>query len=186
MNFFENIKSIVEEYKDYKNPKGLKALTTQNSKNRNIFKYIQAKSLGKKYGDALYKHFKVKKNIDNYDLLINLFGKKNIERALSNQGLTTVQIADKLFEKENEETFKGMQGNYMLQNMMNCIAFNKATGLNLSQTWYGIHPETFHRKSLDDRSMLDIFEENEVTKDVLKEIYDMYGENIITCYNTYH
>ena len=31
--------------------------------------------------------------------------------------------------------------------------------------------------------MLSIFEENEVTKDILKEIYDMYGKELVECYN---
>ena len=54
MNFIESIKSKIEEYKQYKNPRYSRALTVQNSKKRNIFKYIQAKSLGRKYGELLY------------------------------------------------------------------------------------------------------------------------------------
>ena len=57
MNFVESIKSKIEEYKQYKNPIYLSKLTVQNSKKRNIFNYIQAKSLGRKYGELLYRHF---------------------------------------------------------------------------------------------------------------------------------
>lgn len=182
MKFIENIKSKIEEYKHYKHPRHSNALTVQNGGNRNIFKYMQAKSLGKKYGDALYNHFKIMDDINNYDLLINLFGRKNIERALDNQNATTSQIADKLFEN-NTEISSQKQSNYILQKMMNCITFNRATGLDLSEIQNGINPETFSRTSLDNKSMLDIFEENEVTKDILKEIYDMYGKELVECYN---
>ena len=72
MKFIENIKSKIEEYKHYKHPKHSNALTVQNGINRNIFKYMQAKNLGKKYGDALYNHFKIMDDVNNYDLLINL------------------------------------------------------------------------------------------------------------------
>ncbi|MBP3597348.1 MAG: hypothetical protein J6J60_08140 [Clostridia bacterium] len=183
MNFVESIKSKIEEYKEYKNPRYSRALTVQNSKNRNIFKYIQAKSLGRKYGKLLYRHFKVMDDVDSYDFLINLFGKKNIERALDNEEATTAQVADKLFKTGNIEISNEMQANYVLKNMMKCIAFNRATGLNLSEFQLGIKLETFCRESLNNKSVLDIFEENNVTKDIIKEIYDMYGEEIIACYN---
>ncbi len=183
MNFIESIKEKISEYKQYKNPRNTRSLIIPNSKNRNIFKYIQAKSLGRKYGKALYKHFKVMDDVDSYDLLINLFGKRNIERAFENQDATTAQIADKLFKAKKMEFPNGMQTNYVLKNMMNCIIFNRATGLNLSEIQLGIRPETFCRKSLNNKSMLDIFEENEVTQSILKEIYDMYGKEIVECYN---
>lgn len=183
MNFIESIKEKISEYKQYKNPRNTRALTIPNSKNRNILNYVQAKSLGRKYGKALYKHFKVMDDIDSYDLLINLFGKRNIERAFENQDATTAQIADKLFKAKKMEFPNGMQTNYVLKNMMNCIIFNRATGLNLSEIQLGIRPETFCRKSLNNKSMLDIFEENEVTQSILKEIYDMYGKEIVECYN---
>ena len=184
MNFVESIKSQIEEYKQYKNPRYSRALTVPNSKSRNIFKYIQAKSLGRKYGEALYRHFKIINDVDSYDFLINLFGKKNIERALDNKESTTVQVADKIFKARNIKTSNEMQMNNVLKNMMNCIAFNRATGLNLSEFQMGIKPETFCRKSLNNKSVLEIFEENNVTKDIIKEIYDMYGEEIIACYNS--
>lgn len=183
MNFVESIKSKIEEYEQYKNPRYSGALTVQNSKNRNIFKYIQAKSLGRKYGELLYRHFKVMNDVESYDFLINLFGKKNIERALDNKEATTRQVADKLFKTGNIEISNEMQSNYVLKNMMNCIAFNRATGLNLSEFQLGIQPENFSRESLNNKSVLEIFEENNVTKDIIKEIYDMYGEEIIACYN---
>lgn len=183
MNFVESIKSKFEEYKKYKNPKYSRALTVQNSKNRNIFKYIQAKSLGRKYGDLLYRHFKVMNDVESYDFLINLFGKKNIERVLDNEEATTAQIADKLFEAGNIEISNEIQANHVFKNMMNCIIFNRATGLNLSNFQLGIKPEIFYRKSLNNKSVLDIFEENNITKDIIKEIYEVYGKEIIACYN---
>ena len=174
MNFVESIKSKIEEYKQYKNPIYSSKLTVQNSKKRNIFNYIQAKSLGRKYGELLYRHFEVMNDVDSYDFLINLFGKKNIEKALDNKEATTTQVADKLFKTGNIEISDEMQAkNLVLKNMMNCIAFNRATGLNLSEF------QLLGRKSL----MLAIFKENNVTKDIIKEIYDMYGEEIIACYN---
>ena len=133
MKLIENIKSGIEEYKHYKHPRHSNALTVQNSKSRNIFNYIQAKRLGRKYGDVLYKHFKVMDDVNSYDLLINLFGRRNIERALDNKEATTSQIADKLFEKCNIENLDKKQANYVLQNMMHCITFNRATGLDLSE-----------------------------------------------------
>ena len=183
MKLIENIKSGIEEYKHYKHPRHSNALTVQNSKSRNIFNYIQAKRLGRKYGDVLYKHFKVMDDVNSYDLLINLFGRRNIERALDNKEATTSQIADKLFEECNMENLDKKQANYVLQSMMNCITFNRATGLDLSEIQHGINPETFSRASLGNKSMLSIFEENEVTKDILKEIYDMYGKELVECYN---
>ena len=184
MNFIEIIKTNIEEYKQYKNPRYLRALTIpQNSKNRNLFKYIQAKNLGRKYGDALYQHFKIMYDVESYDFLINLFGKKNIENSLANREVSTAQIADKLFEGGKIEISNKTQSNYVLKNMMYCIAFNKATGLNLSEFKLGIKPEKFCRDSLNNKSMLDIFEENKVTKDILKEIYDMYADELISCYN---
>lgn len=183
MKLIENIKSILEDYKRYKKPRFSRSLAIQNSKNKNLFKYIQAKSLGRKYGEYLYKHFKVMEDVDSYDFLINLFGKKNLEKALDNQEATTAQIADKLFKAKDIENLNEMQSNYVLKNIRNCIAFNRATGLNLSEFQRGIKPETFSRESLNNKNMLEIFEENRVTKDILKEIYDIYSEEIISCYN---
>lgn len=183
MNFVEIIKSKIDEYKRYKNPRYSRELIASNSKNRNIFKYVQAKSLGRKYGEALYRHFKVMDDVESYEYLINLFGKKNIERALANEKSTTAQVADKLFKAGNIENFNEIQANYVLKNMMNCIAFNRATNLNLSEIQLGINPETFRRKSLNNKSMIDILKENNVTKDIIKEIYNIYGEEIISCYN---
>lgn len=183
MNFVEIIKSKIDEYKRYKNPRYSRELIASNNKNRNIFKYVQAKSLGRKYGEALYRHFKVMDDVESYEYLINLFGKKNIERALANEKSTTAQVADKLFKAGNIENFNEIQANYVLKNMMNCIAFNRATNLNLSENQLGINPETFRRKSLNNKSMIDILKENNVTKDIIKEIYNIYGEEIISCYN---
>mgnify|MGYP004664603837 FL=1 len=183
MNFVKTIESKIEEYKQYKNPRNSRTLTAQNSKNRNIFKYIQAKTLGKKYGESLYKHFKVMDDVESYEFLINLFGKNNIQRALNNKDATTVQIAEELFKAENMEVSDDIQRNYVLRNMTNCIVFNKATGLNLSEFQLGIQPENFCRKSLNNKNMLDIFKENKITKDILEELYNMYGEEIIACYN---
>lgn len=186
MNIIEHIKSKIEEYKDYKNSRTSKALIVPNNKKRNLLKYMQAKNLGRKYSEALYKHFKIMNSVENYDLLINLFGKKNIEKALKNENDTTAQIADKLFEKpEDLEVFNEQQSdcNYTLEVMKNCIDFNKATGLDLSDINIGIKPENFRRRSLNNKTMIDILKENKVTKDVLKEIYGIYGKEIIACYN---
>ena len=54
-------------------------------------------------------------DIDSYDFLINLFGKKNIERALDNEEATTAQVADKLFKAGNLEIPNEMQANYVLK-----------------------------------------------------------------------
>lgn len=183
MNFIENIKSKIEDYKQYKNPRYSRALILQKSKNRNLFNYIQMKRFEKKYADALYRHFKVMNDIHSYELLINLFGKKNIEKAFANKNATTSEIADKLFKAGNIEISNEMQDNYVLKKMMNCIAFNRTTSLNLSDLQLGINPETFERQTLNGKSMLEIFEESEITKDILKEIYDIYGEEILSCYN---
>lgn len=183
MKIVKSIKSKIEEYKSYKNPKYSRTLSTQNNKKRNIFKFIQLKNFGKKYGESLYKHFKVMDDIDSYELLINLFGKRKIRKALDDPEATTAQIGDLLLESGNVEFFDEAKKNYVLENMRNCIAFNRATELELSEIQLGIRPETFRRKSLNDKSMIDIFEENGITKDVLKEIYDMYGTEIIAQYN---
>ena len=163
MNIIEHIKSKIEEYKDYKNSRTSKALIVPNNKKRNLLKYMQAKNLGRKYSEALYKHFKIMNSVENYDLLINLFGKKNIEKALKNENDTTAQIADKLFEKpEDLEVFNEQQSdcNYTLEVMKNCIDFNKATGLDLSDINIGIKPENFRRRSLNNKTMIDILKES--------------------------
>ncbi len=183
MNFIEKIKESIKEYKQYKNPTHSKALTVQSKKNKNIYKYMQAKSLERKYGDALYKHFEVMNDIESYDFLIRLFGKRNIEKALNDEEATTAEIADKFLEIGNIKDSNEIQTNYVLKNMMNCIIFNRATGLNLSEFKLGIMPEKFYRKALDNKSMLNILDENKVTKDILKEIYDIYRDEIISCYN---
>jgi len=182
MNLIKSIKLRIEEYKKYKNPRS-NALTVQNSKSRNLFKYIQAISLGRKYGETLYKHFKVMNDIDSYDFLINLFGKKNIENALNNKEVSTADIVDQLFKGKNIEISAEMQSNYILRNMINARTFSRATGLNLSEFQLGINPVTFSRKSLNNRTMLNIFEENQVTKDILEEIYYMYEDEIVSSYN---
>ena len=182
MNFIENIKSTIKEYKQYKTHKRSNSLMLPNTKMRNIFKYVQIKNLERKYGEALFKHFDIKDDVDSYDILINLFGKKNIERALENPATTTTQIADKLFEFCNRDFYDEAQNNFVLKNMMDCITFNKATGFNLPE-FDNFYPKTFCRKSLNNKNMLNIFKENEITKDILKEIYEIYSKEIITCYN---
>jgi len=184
MNFIENVKSKIEEYKLYKNSRYSKAVTSHNSKNRNIFKFIQLKSFGKKYRDVLYKHFRVMNDIDSYEFLIDLFGKKRLERALDNPENTTTQIADMLLKSEGAEFFDGSKKNHVLDNMRNCIIFNRATELNLTEFQLGIQPGNFRRESLNGKSMIDIFEENGISKDVLKEIYKIYGMEIISQYNS--
>ena len=52
MKFIEKIKSRIEDYKQYKNPRYSRALTLPKSKNRNVFNYIQMKRFGKKHGDS--------------------------------------------------------------------------------------------------------------------------------------
>lgn len=183
MNIIENIKNEIHYHNQYKNPKGTASLTLLDKKKRNLFTYVQSRNFGKKYGEALYQHFKVMDDINDYALLIDLFGKKNLEQALSNPEATTVQIVQMICKANHISSLDEIQSeNYLLSTMKNCQVFNNATDLELSEITVGIDPDGFRRRIFNNKSMLDIFQENEVTKEVLKEIYDMYGAEIVLQY----
>lgn len=183
MGILDTIKSTISEYKSYKENSSLRALTTSDSKKRNFVTYIQIKNFERKYRDTLYKHFKIMNSIEDYEFLINIFGKSNLEKVLNNSELTTSQMGDKLFENSNIEKSNIMKEKYPINIIKEATIFNKATGLELSDVDIGISPESFKRKTLNNKNMIEIFEENDVTKDVLKEIYEMYGQEIVSSYN---
>ncbi len=181
MGFIKNLKDEMEQYNKYKNSSNEKALALPNHKRRNIFTYIQARNFGKKYADILGQKFGVMQDIENYAFLIDLFGRKNWEQALSNPEATTAQIAEKIFEANNIKSLDELQGND-LDIMKNHIRLNQTTGLELSDIDVGINPTNFRRRSLN-KTMLDIFQEDGVDKNILKEIYEIYGTEIVSQYN---
>lgn len=179
MNPIENIKLIINEYKDFRNSTKSNFLISADSKKRNLFQYFQAKSIQRKYRTSLYEHFGIMDSLDDYDFLIQYFGKNNLEKVLNTPNAKTEEIGEKLLRLSDI----GESTNYILRQIEVSTVFNKATGLNLSEFMgMGINPKTFSRKSLG-ISMIDIFKRDGVTKDILKEIYDTYGEKIISSYN---
>ena len=176
--------------KDDKKSKGLITKSTQNV--RSIINNIRLKRFAKKYGDILFEYFGIMNSLDNYEFLINFFGEKNLKKALDNSELTACQIADTLLTPENKEAFyNASKTNYSLSKMVKHIIFNRITGLNMSFYTKGIYPDSFSRTCYginqngeeNRRTILDVWKDNNISKDDLKEIYEIYGSEIVSQYN---
>lgn len=147
----------------------------------------------KKYGDKLFGHFGIMKDLDDYEILINIFGINQIKNALDNPELTSAQIADILLTPEKIEVFNNAkEKSYCLKTMSDNIIFNRATGLTLSSLTNGsVRPITFSRKCYGNnekkngfKTMIDILEENNVSKEILQELYSIYTNEIVSQYNS--
>ncbi len=169
---------IFNEYKSYRKENPGSSLTTTNKSSKNIITFLRAMRFGSKYGDLLYKHFGVMEDAKSYDFLINFFGISKLKQALSNPEYSTAQIADIIM---GEQTEINPQQNYILSMMKNAIDFNRATGLEIMSLKYA-NPESLKRRTFDYKNIIQIFNENQVTKETLREIYDLYGEEIISQY----
>lgn len=182
MGFIDNIKLGIKEYKRYKEPSNSRELLASNSVKRNIFTYIQAKRFMEKHANSMYKHFGIMKNVIHYEFLMNFFGKKKLEGILNTPNLTTAEMGDMLFEESLPEK---NPKDIILDSMRDSIIFNRATGLELSKLSNVLRHNLkykFKREALEDKNILDIFEDEQLTEDTLKEIYDIYGEEIVSQY----
>ena len=177
-----NLIKFLKEYKSYKRNSGYKALISQKSKKKNIIRFIQLKQFEKEYSDILYKRFRIMRNLDDYQMLIDVFGLKNLEKALQNKETTMSEFANTLFESVDREQLN-LKNSLALRRMDDSITFFKATGMELSEIKYGISPEFFKRKGLNYKNMINIFKENDIDRQTLKEIYEIYGDEIISQYN---
>ena len=169
---------IFDEYKSYRKENPGSSLTTTNKSSKNIITFLRAMRFGNKYGDLLYKHFGVMEDSKSYDFLINFFGISKLKQALSNPEYSTAQIADIIMGEQIEIN---PQQNYILSMMKNSIDFNRATGLEIMSFKYA-NPESLKRRTFDYKNIIQIFNENQVTKETLREIYDLYGKEIISQY----
>ena len=176
-----NLLEFFKNYKDYIKSNNSHSLALNKYKGRNIFKFIQLQNFKNKYGELLYHHFLIRDSIDNYELLFNYFGQKTLKAALQNENASTQEIASILFKDKDFENFCTENDNEVITIIMRgAIIFNKSTGLNLSDITTGIKPYSFSRKSYNNKSMLDIFHENDITKETLKQIYGIYGKEILS------
>lgn len=183
MGFLDSIKETVKEYKKYKeNGRNSKSLT-DNKKSSGIINYLNLKRFEQKYGDILCEHFGIPIDIKYYEELINIFGKKNLTNVLNDSNLTTYQIGDKLFEGLDSKEFISRDDKFLMKMIEDSVAFNRATGMDLSDINYGINPQYFSRKSLDSKNMIEMLKESNITRDELQEIYQIYGQEIISSYN---
>ena len=170
-----------KDYKDYIKSNNSRSLTLTKSKGRNFFKFVQIKNFQKKYGDFLYKHFKIMNSPDEYEFLFDYFGKKTLEAALQNEQATTQEIASILFKDKDFDNFRSETPIHsVVYRMEIAIMLNKSTGFTITDITSGINPAYFSRESYKNKKVLDIFYENNVTKDTLKQIYDIYGKEIIS------
>ena len=80
-----NLINFFKDYKDYIESNNSHSLVLSKSKGRNLFRFIQLQNFQKKYGDLLYKHFKVMDSPDEYEFLFDYFGKKTLETAMQNE-----------------------------------------------------------------------------------------------------
>lgn len=99
MNFIKFLK----EYKSYKRRSGHSALISQKDKKKNMIRFIQLKQFEKEYSDILYKRFRIMRNLDDYQMLIDVFGLKNLEKTLQNKETTVSEFANTLFESVDRE-----------------------------------------------------------------------------------
>ena len=177
-----NLIKFLKEYKSYKRRSGYSALISQKSKKKNMIQFIQLKQFEKKYSDILFKRFRIMRDLDDYQMLIDVFGLENLEKALQNEKLTTSEFANSLFESVDREQLN-LKNSLILRRMDDSITFFKATGMELSGIKYGISPEFFKRKGLNYKNMISIFKENNVDRQTLQEIYEIYGDEIVSQYN---
>ena len=169
-----------KDYKDYIESNNSHSLVLSKSKGRNLFKFIQLQNFQKKYGDLLYKHFKVMNSPDEYEFLFDYFGKKTLETAMQNEQATTQEIASILFKNKDFENFRTETGKIAVASRISdSIMLNKSTGFDITDITSGINPTRFSRKSYNGKTILDIFYGNNVTKDTLKQLYGIYGKEII-------
>ena len=99
---------------------------------------------------------KIIPDLDDYQMLIDVFGLENLEKALQNEKLTTSEFANSLFESVDREQLN-LKNSLILRRMDDSITFFKATGMELSEIKYGISPEFFKRKGLNYKNMISIY-----------------------------
>ena len=102
-----------KDYKDYIESNNSHSLVLSKSKGRNLFRFIQLQNFQKKYGDLLYKHFKVMDGPDEYEFLFDYFGKKTLKTAMQNEQATTQEIASILFKDKDFERLSRVFGEYL-------------------------------------------------------------------------
>ena len=191
MALIKDVKSLIESYKSYKQPNRNTSMSIGNLDGRNLFDFAKLQLFSRKYHHKLYNHFGVRNDLEQYIILINFFGEENLKKALDNPNLSTAQIADVLITPENIDAFNdAKKDNALLRIMSKHILFNRVTGLDLSSLEHGISPEYFIRKCYsinedDDRiTLLKVWEANNITKNDFKEIFDIYGDEIVSQYNS--
>ena len=185
-----NRKNPYKNNADNEKTKGLISKGTTNVRNK--INNIKLKHFAKKYSVKLFEHFGIRESLDIFAFLINYFGEKNLKNALDNSELTTCQIADTLLTPENKDAFyNASKTNAFLSTMLQHILFNRVTGLNLTSFDKGLLPNNFSRTCYEiiqdgkknRRTLLSIWEDNNISKDDLKEIYEIYGSEIVSQYN---
>lgn len=183
MNLITKINSTFNEYKNYKEKNRNNYLTSKSHKSKNFFNFLRLKKFMSKYSKLLYKHFLIPEDFETYDFLLNYFGKTTLEKALQNQNASTQDIAKILFkDRDFNNFFEESKSMPNIVSVSYSISFAQTIGLNISDINLGIKPQYFTRPSYNKKSMLDIFYENNVTPDLLKKLYDIYGKEIINEY----
>lgn len=166
---------ILDEYKDYKNKKGL--VRSFDSDKKSIFRFISLKLFSKKYSEKLYKMFGITEDVKQIEALFYL-GEKKVKNALKDKDINAEKFNKLVSGDEKICVSKDVQ-NYILKNVRYGILFNRATGLNISDI------ECFSVVSTTDimeKSMLDILDEQNITKEKIKDVYDKYVDEILDEY----
>ncbi len=162
------------------------SLATTNSNKINIFEAVKLKMVGMMYGDKLYKHFGIMNDLRSYKIMVDTFGLGTLMKALKNKDSNTSEVGKVLYSSKDRNSIDVSNDylkKYILNNVNNAIDFYNATNIELSDVGQGIKPQHFKRKSFPYNNMIDLLRVNEVNKDTLKEIYDVYGKEIISEYN---
>ena len=173
------ISDLGNEYNCYKKNNNSKALMSKTSKHRNIFRFLYLKNVERKYGQKLYDILGVMNDANELETVLSL-GEKKILGLLKKGEFSACEFGDAI-SKDGQIPIKSDEKNYTLSRIRKCIVFNKVTGLNLIEfDGIGVNPKRSYRHTT--RSMIQIFEDNDISKEDLEKIYNIYGTQILEEY----
>ena len=177
-----NLKEWLEEYRRYQKMNNAVLTLALNGKKKSLLQFLTAMRFGNRYGDELYRRFGITNGVEYYAYFLEKFGKKAMEIALNDTKKPTSQVVEEMLSVEDllQMDPKDLRKDYILSNLKESYAFNHATGLELHELEFGSYFVHHQPSSYGNKKILDFLTEQHVDKEVFREIYEMYQEEIIS------
>ena len=180
MGIFQQFNEFKRKYEEYLHAGVFTNLpATNRAPKKSILRFRKLSNLAAKYDDEVYHLFGLSTAPENYEYLLS-FGEDKLDKICQDKDMTAYEAGKILYGEDGVDSIIDDGNSFIATQVINCIKFNKATGLNLVDYNALINPAIKLR--LNSTSMLEVFENEKIDKEKLAQLSRIYGTRVFTEY----